>query len=236
MAKIRYSGIVSSVSGKHGDDVHSHNRKVNYVRKKSKKKYVKTEARENVNGSFGNSGRGWGKLTEIQMDLWDTRAIQLNLRSLTTRVFMTKGYVLYNYCTLNLQEIGEAPIKDAPGQDYPEFLKDVWFEFVNNEGKKDIKLYFKTPIHPDTKVILSATKTLNKGQRYVDKAWYKKIGVIDNEFMSGDSIMAQYLLKYKDMDESKYKIHFEYREVNKKSGITNFARTYKMVLFPEEIK
>ena len=49
MAKVRYSGTVEGMSGKLGEDVHSHNRDVNYVRKKTKKKFKKTKGRAKVN-------------------------------------------------------------------------------------------------------------------------------------------------------------------------------------------
>jgi hypothetical protein len=234
MGKVRYSGIINEVSGKLGDEVHSHNRDVNYVRKKTKKKFKKTQGRVKVMESFGNSGRGWGGLTELQMDQWDMKAQLYGLKSTSSRKVMKKGYVLYNYVTLNLQEIGEPRISNAPNLDHPDLLEDVRFEFINKENIKDIRLYFKKPISENTKVIISATKTLSKGQRRVDDSWYKKIGVIGSEFLSGDSIMARYLLRYKTMDETIYKIHFEYREVNKKSGISSFVRTYKMVLNPEK--
>ena len=64
-----------------------------------------------------------------------------------------------------MQEIGEAPIKDAPGFYSPQILMDVRFEFVSNENGKDIKLFFNAPINGDTKVIISATKALSRGQR-----------------------------------------------------------------------
>ena len=54
------------------------------------------------------------------------------------------------------------------------------------------------------------------------------------EIVTENSRLARYLHKYKLVDEDKYKIHFNEREVNKKSGISNLVMTYKMVLNVEK--
>ena len=134
---------------------------------------------------------------------------------------------------MNLVEIGEPLRADPPGFLNPQIFINVRFEYINKDGKADIRMHLGEEIKEDTKIIISATEPLGRGKRKVDDSWYKKIGVVGNEFKSGDSILAQYLQLYKDMKDDFYKICFKYREVHKISGISNFDRTFKMYSEPE---
>ncbi len=134
---------------------------------------------------------------------------------------------------MNLQIIGE-PIKlEPPSFDYPQYITNIKISYINKKGKQDIRLLFNPEINKDTRIILSATRPLNKGKRYIDNSQFRQIAIIGDEFKSGCSVLAQYLTVYNYLEEDFYKISFKYREVNRISGISNMERQIVMYKDPE---
>lgn len=233
MAKIRYSGTVNGVSGKLGDEVHSHTRNRKYAKKATTKEFIKTEGRARTMDSFAVRISGWNKLTDSQIDVWEDRARALRLRSIGQRTIIQTGRELHNYINLNLHEIGEPPRIYAPNFDYPQYILNMTAQFIKESEPPDIRLDFKTEIQENTRIIIYATHSLKRGQRQVENSWYKKIGVIGSEFKSGDSILARYLRVFDTILPEMYKISFKYREVHKISGISNLERPFVMYSEPD---
>ena len=201
----------------------------------TKKDFKFTDGRKRTNETFGGLAGEYRKLTDEKLDSWDNKAKMFSIKSIGRSAKIKNGRTFFYYVNLNLLEIGE-PIKyDAPKFLYPQYIINVRFEFIKEVGNKEIKLYFDKGLEEDTKIILSATEPMGMGKRRIDDSWYKKICVIGNEFMPGDSILARYLQVYKDMNEEFYKICFKYREVNKKSGISGNIKVFSMYSEPENL-
>lgn len=184
--------------------------------------------------SFGSTSRGYGQLTDGQIEVWNHAAKVFLLRSIGKKKIIKDGRSLYHYINLNLYEIGEPPLILPPVFENPQIYSDIKFEFIKKSKKTDIKLYLNPEIKEETKIILSATPCLSKGKHRVKDSWFKKIKVIGSKFKSGDSLMADYLSIFKTVDKDAYKICFKYREVHKRSGISHFAKNFNMYLNPEK--
>ena len=228
MAKVTYNGVIDDLSGKLGKNVHTHNKTSKYLRGLSENEYVQTDGRKGSNDKFADTTVKWGTLSDKQIDGWNRAAMDYNLKSAKRNNVMKTGRSFFNHVNRNLQEIEEPQIATAPDRIRPQFILDFGFEFVKKGKKKDIIVKFDPKIDDNTKIIIYATNSLMRGQHFVDNGWYKKIAVIDSEFMSGNSILAQYLRVFNDIEENMYKIQFKYREIHKKTGLANPKRVYKM--------
>ena len=234
MAKVRYNGLIDDLSGKLGKNVHTHNKTQKYLRTQTENEYIQTDGRKESNDKFAYTTVKWSSLSDKQIEGWNRAAMDYNLKSSKRNNVMKTGRAFFNHVNRNLKEIDEPQITNAPDRIRPQYILDFRFEFVKKGKKRDIIVKFNPKIDEDSKIIIYATHSLMMGQHYVDNAWYKKIAVIDSQFNTENSILAQYLRVFSDIEEDMYKIQFKYREVHKKTGITNLRRTYKMYSDPEK--
>ncbi len=193
-----------------------------------KKAFKMTEGRQKTMNSFGIIMSRYSELKDSQIENWRRECGMRRKYSIKSGRLITKPRLYYNYINLNLYEIGEPPACDVPHYGEAQKWNDFIFEFISEGKKQDMILHTGTEIEKDSKFILSATHSIKMGHRRLDKSWFKKIDVIDSNFKTGTSILAQYLRIFKKIDKDMYKIAFKYRAVNRISGMSGPEYVFEM--------
>jgi hypothetical protein len=225
MAKVKFTAIVAQMRGKLAGSVFARGRYGNYIRTLTSPINSNTPALERVRSLFNNVVTGWYNLTDDQRAAWGGSASVAGKQTSFGESFNYTGRVLYIHLNRNLQEIGEALITEPPVLNPVESFSNFAGSIKTTPGSEDISIDFSPAIDANTKVIIYATPVLSRGSVYVNPNKYKKVAVLDNTFVSGDSIMTEYIDVFKTMPATGQRVGFKMKAISKASGKDEYPLT-----------
>jgi hypothetical protein len=226
MAKVKFTAIVAQMSGKLAGSVFARGRFGNYIRTLTSPINSNTPFQQRVRSLFSKVITGWYNLTDDQREAWNSGAALAGQKVSFGDSFNYTGRVLYSQLNRNLQEINEAMITTPPVMEPAQSFNTFSVDIDETPGSEDIKMSFDPAISTDTKVIVYATPILNRGAVSISPRWYRKIAVLDNTFLTGSSIKADYLSIFKTMPATGQRVGFKMKSVAKSSGKPEYPLEY----------
>jgi hypothetical protein len=212
--------------GKLAGSVFRRGRYGNFIRTLTSPINTSTPLQVAVRSLFSKVITGWYNLTNDQRDAWNRRAGMAPKLVSFGETSTYNGRALFIHLNRNLQEISEALIANPPELAPVETFDDFEVSIVTTPGSEDITLTILPAINADTKVIVQATPALTPGITYVNPNWYRKIAVLDNTFVSGGSIMTEYLSIFKEMPKTGERVGFRMKAVARISGKDEYPMPY----------
>jgi len=233
MAGIRKFSNMDDMRGKLGNNIISKNRYKSFMYEKPDYIDKQTPAQLKTRQLHRDVIKLWQTMTPKDIEFIDRWAAQPSLRSMCSPAKITDGYSLFYYFKRNLQEIGEKITKEVvitylPVQHLTDF-KVEWHKFRKQTG---MRLFIDPILDENTKLIIYATHSIPGGIGKPKPSWYRKKKVIDNKFISGSYITADYLKIFKEIDKETMTIYFRYKTIDKRCGL---ASNPEVVRFPLSI-
>ncbi len=188
-----------------------------------KRKTTKTKNQEREQRLFSNLNIEWGKLSYEQKLKWYELAKEDSIKRSGSGKKLKDGQLIFLSYNGFLQEIGEPINKDAPVLEDPQYFTYVSLDIANKGGKGEMILHFKPAIDSSTKLIIYSTAGLNTGKPEIDKRYFRKICVLDSNFISGSNILAQYLCIFKEIPSKGKVVGLKVLPVNKRCGKIGLA-------------
>jgi hypothetical protein len=168
---------------------------------------------------FGNASQLWAKVKHSEVENWKSLADTCIKTDKLGNEFFMRGLDLFKQLNRQLVEINEPVIFTAPKKVFPKIIVSPEFEILGDKKLEDIRLFFKFPVHKDTKYIIFATPMLKSGINSPKPSWYRKIAVIDSAFLSGYSLLNEYLAVFITFGNT-HRIGFKIKPVSIISGFT----------------
>ena len=223
MAKVKFTAIVAQMRGKLAGSVFARGRYGNYIRTLTSGINSNSLSQDRVRSLFSNLVSGWYNLNDNQRELWNNAAQMAGQVSSFGDSFNYTGRVLYNHLNRNLQEIDVALIEIPPVMSPVQSFEDFQADIVVTPGAEDITINFSPAIDAETKVIIYATPTLNRGAVYISPRWYRKVAVLDSTFLTSDSIKDEYISVFKTLPGAGQRAAFKFKAVSKLTGETTVS-------------
>jgi hypothetical protein len=221
MGKIRQNGIIGDVQGKLGDKVIANTKYGEQVKKSPKGHSVIPEGQRKEMNYFEYVAGEYGRLTEQEATWWAQRANAPEVRTLYTKKRYLQGRNLFFSINMKLLDIGEPIIMSLPSFNHAQTFEKITVEIVQEKGKKDIILRFSPEIKEETKLVITATAGVKDNLLYIHPSEYKRIALLDSNFMSGESLRKHYLQVYKSIPKTGMKVSFLIESVNRKCGTSS---------------
>ena len=177
-------------------------------------------AKESSNHRFGNTSRLWAKVKYQDVDNWNQLADTINKTDKLGNEYSPRANDVFKHVNRYLFEINEPVIFVAPKKVLPKLIESPEIDLKVSERLDDLCLFFKKPIHKDTKYIIYATHPVNNGRNSPKDSWFKKFAVIDSTFLSGYSLINEYLAVHQSNIYPYYRIFFRIKPVSRISGFT----------------
>lgn len=173
-------------------------------------------------------------LTEQEALWWVNAGRNRYVRRLYTKEKHIDGRNLFFSVNSGVLNIGDEIVKKLPEFKHAQTFSKINVELVEKRKKKDIILTFEQEILHETVLIIHATKGVKEVLTYINPNKYKRIGIIDREFKSGDSIMEMYMNYYKTLPEQGLKIGFLLTPVNRECGHVGMTIDRRLHFFTEK--
>ncbi len=172
-----------------------------------------------VRSDTSNVAHLWSSLTDNDRLQWSFLA-ELYPVVKNGRQNVLSGFLFFSKCNRNRQEIGEAMITAKPVIGTPQSFEMFDVDVVTTPGSEEIKVNFDPAINADTKVEIYGTQPLRPGNKSA-KTRFRKLGYVDDTFLTGSSIKDIYIAKFGGMPTTGEKIMFEIKPVVIASGYAN---------------
>lgn len=114
MAKVKFSAMISGMSGKLNGSVFARNRGGDYLRTKVTPSNPQTAAQSAVRSVFGSLSQAWRSLTEAQRTAWRSVVDQWQSTDVFGDLKSPSGSNLYVRLNVNAQKVNAAPINEPP--------------------------------------------------------------------------------------------------------------------------
>lgn len=114
MASIKYSALVTGISGKLNGSVMSRNRGGNYVRNKTTPLNPRTSYQSKVRAFFGFVASAWRSLSQNQVDTWNTAGSDFPYTDYWGDTRTLSGFNLHQRINTNLMTINESLVVVPP--------------------------------------------------------------------------------------------------------------------------
>ncbi len=175
-------------------------------------------SKQTSNIRFGNASRLWAKVKHSDVADWNKLADSFVKIDKLGNEYSMRGIDLFKQVNRELVEINEPIIFKTPKKVFPKTIITPKFEILGDKKLDDIRLFFKHPIHKDTKYVIFATPMLKPGINSPKPSWYRKFAVIDSTFISGYSLLNEYLEVFKHTVSNSQRIGFKIKPVSILSG------------------
>jgi hypothetical protein len=219
MAKFK-TGIISNISGSTGGTSFSSSRYGNVMRLKPQPINTWSEIKQNAISKNVNVARLWAKCTPAQVEAWTEFAKDFKRIDRSKTEVACRPVDIFRKINRNRWEVNEPFIFNPPKKIYPNQFTSIDFEIIASDKIDDLKVYFKPKIEKGTKIMVFVSRMLKYGENSSKKSFYKKIGWIDSNFKSGDSILDKYLSVYKLNTRNTFKLAFKFKPVSIISGLS----------------
>lgn len=114
MALVKFGGGVAEMRGKQGGVIYSRNAAGAYIKTKVTPVNPQTSYQQAVRAMLQGISQSWKTLTEAQKDGWDTLGAQVTRINVFGDSLPYTGYALFMRLNLNLEQIEQATIVNAP--------------------------------------------------------------------------------------------------------------------------
>ena len=181
------------------------------ITKKTKLQVIERE-------KFSSLLREWNKLTYENKLEWLKAAKESGVKRSGKGKEIIEGQQLYMSYNGFLQQIGEPINLKPPVIKEPSFIFKLDFDIENSKSGKKMNFHFKPALDKETKAVIFSTAALNIRGTKIEQRHLRKIAVLDPEFMSGSSILAQYLRVFKKLPQKGEVIGLKVLTVHRQCG------------------
>jgi hypothetical protein len=132
--------------------------------------------------------------------------------------YTLSGFALFTKCNSNLQIVNQPIVEEMQSILYPSPVGAFSAAIVTTPGSEDMTLTIGNPIAAGERAIIMASpRNLQPGRKIPDTAM-RVIAILDNTFVSGGSIMTEYLAKFGTMPATGQQAKFSIKKVATASG------------------
>jgi hypothetical protein len=219
MAKAR-SGIFNKISGSMDG---THFRQTRYgivmalngvpVNRKTSPKLTSTTR-------FSNASRLWAKVKPADVVAWNRLADTFIKTDKLGNSFPMRGLDLFRQVNRTRLEINEPVSLSAPDKIFPKMILIPRFDVFASKKLIDIRLRFKSAIPENTKIIVYATPMLKFGRNSPKPSQFRTIAILDFTFLSGFSLINEYLSVFPTDSVKSFRIAFKIKPVSCISGLS----------------
>jgi hypothetical protein len=125
MALIKFSGLLSGISGKIGGTVFARNRSSAYARNWAKPTTAPTTKQTVNRARFGNQSSAWGMLDSAQRIAYNAAASAITLLNRLGEEYVPTGRQMFLASANNLANAGQATLSDPPANFEPPPIDDA---------------------------------------------------------------------------------------------------------------
>lgn len=207
-------------SGRLGANVWSKNKFGNYEKMLTLPSQPMSDAQLDERANFSALSRLWGTLTDHQRTMWDNESSNFTFTK-GGKSYMLPGFNFFVKCNMNLMDVEEAIVTTVPADmNVPTGFVDFQADITATPGAEDILVNFSPVIAADAKVKVWATSVIRPGRKpSVSKL--RMIGVVDDTFVTGDSIKDLYIAKFGGLPGAGKKAFFAMEPVKTVNGLVN---------------
>lgn len=214
--KIKYSALVSDMSGKLNGSVATKNRYGSYLRNKVTPVNRKTSFQLAIRAIFTLATQAWRGLTSAQRSQWNEGASNFSRTNIFGDIRNLSGFNLFVKLNSNLLGIGEAQITSCP---LPVSVNSVVLGSVTvDNSSQSVTLASSTPIAATTKLEVYATAGLSAGKKFVASE-FRKIATLDNTDTFPYVASADYIAKFGVVPAAGTKVFVKVKAIDKATGI-----------------
>ena len=219
MAKAR-SGIFDKISGSIGGNQFRQTRYGTVIGLNTIPVNRRTSPKQTSNARFSNTSRLWAQVKPSQVEAWNKLADTVIKTDKLGNTYSMRNIDLFKHINRTLLEIGEPVIFSAPKKVFPSQLLSPRFDIKASPELTDIRLYFKSRIPKNTKIIIYATPMIKFGRNSPPPSKFRIIAILDHTFLSGYSLLKEYLTIFQTNVENSNRIAFNIRPVSCISGFS----------------
>ena len=199
-------------------------------KKQDKRTTKKTKLQVMEREKFSSLLREWNKLEYEKKLEWLKSAKESGVIRSGKGKEIVEGQQLFMSYNGYLLQIGETINLKPPIIKDPSFIFKLNFDIENNKSGKKMNFNFEPALDKDTKAIIYSTKALNIYGTNIDKKYFRSIAVLEPEFMSGGSILAQYLLLFKKLPKKGEVIGLKVLTVNRQCGKPSLPYAFPYII------
>ncbi len=238
MAKIKDNDIVGDVGGNIGDKSIARTKYGKQLKNKPKKRTYITPGQKKGMNIWGYISSVYDTFTEKEAIWWAQAARDRDIRRLYTKERHLDGRNLFFSVNMKILDLELPIVRTLPRFTHAQSFNKFDIELVEEGKKQDIILKFEPEIEADTVMKITASGGVKENLTFIHPNLYKRIGLLDSNFKSGDSLMKLYLKYYKKLPERGLKIGFEIEVANGKCGTVNMPIKMNIHLYklPESCK
>ena len=214
------NSILGEMGGSLGNTSIVKTRYSKYIKRKSRPTNRRTQRQKTSKNRYRSVYYMWAKLTPAQHQQWLKFASTFIHVDKEGNEFEKRAYDLFRTINRNLIEINEPTTLIPPKKVYPDPIESFSVKITASKELEDIKVFLDTPVPQNTKVIIYASPEMGLGQNSTKKSFYKKVKVIDSTFLSGTSILNEYLALNILCPPHTFKFAFKFRAVSTISGLS----------------
>lgn len=194
MAKIKYSALVSEMSGKLNGSVMARNRSGNYVRTKTTPVNPQTDFQVAVRNRLAGFSAGWRGLTAQARAAWNSAVSDWTKTNIFGDIVRPSGQNLYIAVNSNIQNAGGVALTMPPNKVGADSLVEI--SVTADVVAGTMTLDFDPAAVPAGHVMMvEATAPLSAGISYM-KNRFRQIAILPAATASGADIYTAYVEKF----------------------------------------
>lgn len=166
MAKVKYSALVSGMSGKLNGSVMAKNKAGDYIRTKVTPTNPQTTAQVAARNRLATWAQAWRGITQAQRNAWIAATASFPVINVFGDSKLLSGNALYTQLNTNLALIGASAIDDAPS---PVAITAITaLSATAAAGTPALSITFApTPVATGEKLLIEATPCVPPSQKFV---------------------------------------------------------------------
>jgi hypothetical protein len=166
MAKVKFSELISDISGSINHNVYTRNKYSNIVKSDSSKPFIPTYFQTSVQNKLGNLAPQWKTLTEENRNNWKKLASSIFYTDSFGKTYNPTPFNLFTQVNSNLLNIGKEFLSEPVSNAFPPAL--LFSNFTQLEDPEiDIVVYFELDeLPPDAWVQYYISSCISPGRYY----------------------------------------------------------------------
>lgn len=194
MAKVKYSALVSEMSGKLNGSVLAKNRSGSYIRTKITPVNPQTIAQTAVRNRLSAMSQAWKGLTESQRSAWNSAVEDWQKTNIFGDTVKPSGQNLFVGVNANVLNAGGTQLTNPPVKVGVAALTALSFAYDSVAGDAELT-FAPTPVPANTVLVVEATAPMSAGKSYM-KNMFRQVQVVAPAGTSPVDIFAAYNTKF----------------------------------------
>lgn len=215
MTKVKYSALVSDMSGKLNGSVMSRNRAGSYIRNKVTPVNPNTAAQAEVRSRLTTNAQAWAGLTQAQRDSWNASVGAFAKTDIFGDLKNPSGFNLYCRINNNLTMVGETAVSTPPTSS--EVATVTIGALTAANGTPALSLVTSGAVPADTVMVVNATPGLSAGVSFV-KSELRQISQAAAAATSPHNLLSAWNTKFGSIPAAGKKIFVEIYFINTTTG------------------